>query len=56
MTLILLSEITLTAQDDSINISFNLDFYLQLTAGGSKRVKDKRVRTGWTLGDFPLAP
>lgn len=59
VTLILLSEITLTAQDDSINISFNLDFYLQLTAGGRKgldrsEMKDKGVKTGWTLGAFPL--
>lgn len=41
MTLILLSEITLTAQDDRINIFFNLDFYLQLTAGGNK-IPDRR--------------
>lgn len=44
MTLILLSEITLTAKDDSINISFNLDFYLQLTAEGSKS-PDRRRQT-----------
>lgn len=28
LTLILLSEMTLTAQDDSINVVFNLDYYL----------------------------
>lgn len=44
MTLILLSEITLTAQDDRINIFFNLDFYLQLTAGGNKN-PDRRRQT-----------
>lgn len=38
MTVILLSEMTLTAQDDSINVFFNLDFYLQLTAGGNNRL------------------
>lgn len=36
MTLILLSEMTLTAQGDGINVFFNLDFYLQLTVRRNK--------------------
>lgn len=36
MTLILLSEMTLTAQGDGINVFLNLDFYLQLTARRNK--------------------
>ena len=35
---------SLTAEDDSINVFFNLDYYLELTAGGNNslvRIRDK---------------
>lgn len=47
MTLILLSEMTLTAQGDGINVFLNLDFYLQLTARRNKSlVRQREIK--WT--------